>query len=181
MAPPGGFLQEMQWTRGQVKSTLITVGHILIPMTVIFFGIQHFLHPTALPGVPLQKQMPAWIPGRVIIDYMTGTALLVAGGSILLNTENADRGSLCRRLDFADGSHHLWTHLDRSVITIRYRSQRGGDQLFCRHAALRRSPPGAGEHDATIRLTFTLIQLLKAPFNLEPEVEFCHDIFKVAS
>src|SRR5262249_16010795 len=49
----------------------------------LFFGIEHFLHPTGLPGVPLKKQMPTWIPGRVLIDYVTG-ALLLAGGSILL-------------------------------------------------------------------------------------------------
>jgi uncharacterized membrane protein len=70
---------------GQVKSTLITVGRVFIVMAVIFFGIEHFLHPTGLPGVPLQKQIPTWIPGRVLIDYVTGAALLVAGGSILLN------------------------------------------------------------------------------------------------
>ena len=29
--------------------------------------------------------MPAWIPGRVVIDYVTGAVLLLAGGSILLN------------------------------------------------------------------------------------------------
>jgi hypothetical protein len=28
--------------------------------------------------------MPTWIPGRVVIDYVTGVALLVTGGSILL-------------------------------------------------------------------------------------------------
>jgi uncharacterized membrane protein YphA (DoxX/SURF4 family) len=38
-----------------------------------------------LPGVPLQKEMPAWVPARPIIDYVTGAGLLVAGASILLN------------------------------------------------------------------------------------------------
>jgi uncharacterized membrane protein YphA (DoxX/SURF4 family) len=71
--------------RGQVKNTLITVGRILIAITAIFFGIEHFLHPMGLPGVPLVKEMPAWVPGRVLIDYVTGAALLVAGASILLN------------------------------------------------------------------------------------------------
>jgi uncharacterized membrane protein len=75
----------MDGWRGRGKSTLITVGRILITMAVIFFGIEHFLHPTGLPGVPLQKQMPAWIPGRVLIDYVTGAALLIAAGSILLS------------------------------------------------------------------------------------------------
>jgi uncharacterized membrane protein len=54
-------------------------------IAAILFGIEHFLHPLGLPGVPLVKQMPTWIPGRVLIDYVTGAALLVAGGSILLN------------------------------------------------------------------------------------------------
>jgi uncharacterized membrane protein len=70
--------------RGRGKSTLITVGRVLITMAVIFFGIEHFLHATGLPGVPLKKEMPAWIPGRVVIDYVTGAALLVVGGSVLL-------------------------------------------------------------------------------------------------
>jgi uncharacterized membrane protein len=71
--------------RGKARSTLITVGRIVIALAAIFFGIQHFLHPMGLPGVPLQKEMPAWVPGRVLIDYVTGAALLVAGGSVLLN------------------------------------------------------------------------------------------------
>src|SRR5262249_39321441 len=37
-----------------------------------------------LPGVPLKKQMPTWIPGRVLIDYVTGAALLAAGVCFLL-------------------------------------------------------------------------------------------------
>ena len=71
--------------RGQVKNTLMTVGRMFVTIALIVFGIEHFLHATGLPGVPLQKQMPAWIPGQVWIDYVTGAALLVAGGSILLN------------------------------------------------------------------------------------------------
>src|SRR5215831_11685132 len=70
--------------RGQTRSTLITVGRILIAIAAIFFGIEHFLHPEGLPGVPLQKQIPAWLPGRVLIDYVTGAALVVAGVCFLL-------------------------------------------------------------------------------------------------
>jgi uncharacterized membrane protein len=70
---------------GRVKSTLTTVGTVCVAMAVLLFGVEHFLHATGLPGVPLRKQMPTWIPGRVLIDYVTGVALLVGGGSILLN------------------------------------------------------------------------------------------------
>jgi len=71
--------------RGRTKKTFIVVGRVLIAVTALFFGIEHFLHPNGLPGVPLVKEMPAWVPGRAVIDYATGAALLVGGVSILLN------------------------------------------------------------------------------------------------
>jgi uncharacterized membrane protein YphA (DoxX/SURF4 family) len=70
--------------RGQGGSKLNTVGRVLIAIAAIFFGVEHFLHPTNVPGVPLEKFMPAWIPGRLLIGYLTGAILLVAGVSILL-------------------------------------------------------------------------------------------------
>jgi uncharacterized membrane protein len=63
----------------------ITVGRVLVAIAAIFFGVEHFLHSANVPGVPLEKLMPAWIPGRLLISYITGAILLVAGGSILLN------------------------------------------------------------------------------------------------
>ena len=70
--------------RGPVKSTMIIVGRIVIALAAIFFGIQHFPHHLGLPGVPLQREMPAWVPARTMIDYVTGAALLACGASILL-------------------------------------------------------------------------------------------------
>ena len=69
--------------RGQGRS-LIIVGRVLIAITAIFFGVQHFLHPLALPGVPLEKQMPAWIPAPAFVDYLTGAFLIVASVCFLL-------------------------------------------------------------------------------------------------
>lgn len=71
--------------RGKARTMLITVGRILIGLAAIFFAVQTFLHPLGLPGVPLQKEMPAWVPVRALIGYVTASALLVAGVSILLN------------------------------------------------------------------------------------------------
>src|SRR5579863_3894314 len=70
--------------RGAGGSKLITVGRVLIAFAALFFGVWHFLHPTACPGVPLEKLMPAWIPGSLVIGYLTGAFLLVAGVGILL-------------------------------------------------------------------------------------------------
>lgn len=67
---------------GQGKG-LIKVGRVPIAMAAIFFGVEHFLHPLGLPGVPLAKQMPQWIPARPFIDYVTGALLIVAGACFL--------------------------------------------------------------------------------------------------
>jgi uncharacterized membrane protein len=66
-------------------SKLITVGRIVIGIAAIFYGVEHFLHPLNVPGVPLEKLMPTWIPARVLISYLTGAILFVAGARILGN------------------------------------------------------------------------------------------------
>lgn len=66
-------------SNGDGSKLLITVGRAIIAIAAIVFGVQHFLHPLGLPGVPLQKLMPAWIPGRPLIDYLTGAFLIVGG------------------------------------------------------------------------------------------------------
>src|SRR5450432_3273903 len=81
----GGGLVLAGIAMGGVRGrSLITVGRVLIAVAAIFFGVQHFLHPLGLPGVPLQKQMPTWIQARAFIDYLTGAVLMVAGVCFLL-------------------------------------------------------------------------------------------------
>lgn len=73
----------MAGLRGRGRG-LVMVGRVLIAIAAIFFGIQHFLHPLGLPGVPLPKQMPRWVPARAFIDYLTGAGLVFAGVCFLL-------------------------------------------------------------------------------------------------
>ncbi len=80
----GGWILAGNAMRGQHRSKLITLGRVLIAIAAIFFGIEHFLHPAGCPGVPLEKLTPAWIPGRLLIGYLTGAILVGAGISILL-------------------------------------------------------------------------------------------------
>ena len=71
--------------RGQVGSKLITVGRVIIGVAAIFYGIENSLHTANVPGVPLEKLMPAWIPAHLLIGWLTGAILFVAGICILLN------------------------------------------------------------------------------------------------
>jgi hypothetical protein len=67
--------------RGQA---LITVGRVLIGMAATFYGVETFLHPLGMPGIPLEKLMSEWIPARPLIGYLTAAILVVAGAAILL-------------------------------------------------------------------------------------------------
>jgi hypothetical protein len=71
--------------RGQIGSKLITVGRVIIGIAAIFYGIENSMHTANVPGVPLEKLMPAWIPAHLLIGWVTGAILFVAGICILLD------------------------------------------------------------------------------------------------
>jgi hypothetical protein len=79
----GNALREQGRSQGGIK--LITVGRILVALAAIFFGFENILHPANVPVVPLEKGTPAWIPGHLLIGYLTGVIMVIAGVSILLN------------------------------------------------------------------------------------------------
>ena len=81
----GGWLLAASVMRGPHRSKLVTVGRIILGVAAIFYGVEHFLHPLHCPGVPLEKIMPAYIPGRPLIGVATGAILVVTGACILLN------------------------------------------------------------------------------------------------
>jgi uncharacterized membrane protein len=75
--------QTEEW-REHGANKLITFARYVIAVAAIFFGVEHFMHPRHLPGVPLEKLTPAWVPGSVVIGIVTGLALVVAGICLLL-------------------------------------------------------------------------------------------------
>jgi uncharacterized membrane protein len=64
---------------------LAIVARFLIGIPAVFFGVEHFLHPTFAPGVPLEKIIPEWIPGRLFWAYLAGAVLVAAGLCMLAN------------------------------------------------------------------------------------------------
>ncbi len=133
-----------------IRTTLITIGRILVALAIIFFAVEHFLHPTGLPGVPLEKQLATWIPARVLIDYVTGAALLVAGVFILLNRKTQTRRHMARLLALAHAPRYLCACPDRGTTRPKHRGQGGRNQLLCRHASLYRSHSRGSQGDNSI-------------------------------
>lgn len=81
----GGCLLAAAAMHGRVKGSLVNLGRVVIAIASMFYGVEHFLHPANVPGVPLEKLMPVWMPAHTLISYLTGAILLAAGISFLLN------------------------------------------------------------------------------------------------
>jgi uncharacterized membrane protein len=69
--------------RGQSARWLLEVGRWFFGAPMLYFGVEHFLHPAFAPGMPFPLLAPAWIPGHVVWAYATATVLVVCGLSIL--------------------------------------------------------------------------------------------------
>lgn len=70
---------------------MMRVGRGIVAATMIFYGIEHFLFPLNVPGVPLEKMTPGWTPAPVLIAYVVGIVLLVGGVGLFI--PRAVRGS----------------------------------------------------------------------------------------
>jgi uncharacterized membrane protein len=61
------------------------VCRVALGAILVFFAIETFLHPDVIPGVPLAKMTPVWIPVRAAWGYVTGLALFASGTCLLVN------------------------------------------------------------------------------------------------
>lgn len=60
---------------------------IALGAILVFFAVEHFLHPEFIPGVPLGKMTPLWIPLRSAWGYLTALALLISGAALIVNKQ----------------------------------------------------------------------------------------------
>jgi len=68
---------------------LRSVARVLVAVPLLFFAVEHFLHPEFAPGVPLAKVTPDWVPIRAFWGYLTGAALLISGATMLFGSRHA--------------------------------------------------------------------------------------------
>jgi len=64
---------------------MTTIARYVVGVTMIFYGVEHFLHPQNVPVVPLELLVPAWIPLHSLWAYPVGAALLAAGLCMVTN------------------------------------------------------------------------------------------------
>jgi len=89
----GGFAFAMSpWStrtrqpwRAQRKAVWAVFPRFFIGIPSVFYGVENLLHPANVPGVPLQKLTPEWIPGRMFLSYVVGVILILAGVCLIVN------------------------------------------------------------------------------------------------
>jgi uncharacterized membrane protein len=73
------------WSRGRsAGKALLIVGRLIVACTFLFYAIEHFLYPRFVPGVPLEKMTPTWMPAPTLIAYVVGTTLFAAGVGLMI-------------------------------------------------------------------------------------------------
>jgi len=78
-------IRTSQPTRAQPTKALLAIPRFFVGVPSIFYGVEHLLHPEYVPGIPLQKLTPEWIPGRIVLSYFVGVILILAGACLLVN------------------------------------------------------------------------------------------------
>jgi uncharacterized membrane protein len=72
-----GRRQRLRW--------LPTAVRCIFGATILYFGVEQFLHPEFAPGVPLEMLTPPWIPGHIAWSWFAGVVLVAGGLCIVAN------------------------------------------------------------------------------------------------
>jgi uncharacterized membrane protein len=81
-----GLVSRASWPR--LSKGMVLFARFVLAIAVIFFAVEHFLHPEFAPGVPLEKIMPLWVPFPRVWGYLSGAILLASGIALALNNQS---------------------------------------------------------------------------------------------
>lgn len=72
--------------QGRERGThvLATIARYFVAVPVLFFSFEQFLHADHVPGIPLERVTPDWIPVHVLWTYLAAVVYAVAGIPLLL-------------------------------------------------------------------------------------------------
>jgi uncharacterized membrane protein len=87
------------WPAGnRAAGALRSTGRIIVAIVMVFYGVEHFLFPRFVTGVPLVKPMPAWMPAPAVITYVVGIALVLAGLTLFFPSKIRIAAAACGSL-----------------------------------------------------------------------------------
>jgi uncharacterized membrane protein YphA (DoxX/SURF4 family) len=69
---------------GRVVRVLATIARYFVAVPVLFYSVQQFLHRNYVPGIPLDRLTPEWIPGHAIWTAFAAAVYAVAGVLLLI-------------------------------------------------------------------------------------------------
>jgi uncharacterized membrane protein len=69
---------------GWARAALTRIGRTVLAPIFVFYAVEHFLYPKYVPGVPLEKLIPAGFPAPTLLSYFVGVVLLFAGFGLLI-------------------------------------------------------------------------------------------------
>ena len=68
----------------QASRALATIARFWAAGVLVFYGIDHLLHPELTPGVPSTLPIAEWVPAPEVVVYATGVVLIACGLAMLL-------------------------------------------------------------------------------------------------
>lgn len=71
--------------RRSIADWVIIVCRVFAAFVLLFYGVEHLLHPEYTPGVPLPQLSPAWLPWKHVWGFCIGVLLLASGVTMLIN------------------------------------------------------------------------------------------------
>jgi len=71
-------------SRDRGAHILATIARYFVAIPVLFYSFEQFMHGDHVPGVPLERMTPTWIPGHALWTYLAAVGYLVAGIPLLV-------------------------------------------------------------------------------------------------
>jgi uncharacterized membrane protein YphA (DoxX/SURF4 family)/uncharacterized membrane protein len=69
--------------RGRGGHVLATIARYFVAIPILFYSFEQFMHGDHVPGVPLERMTPTWIPGHAVWTYLAAVGYAVAGIPLL--------------------------------------------------------------------------------------------------
>jgi len=66
------------------ERVLVTIARYFVAVPVLFYSFEQFLHADHVPGIPLERVTPSWIPVHTFWTYLAAVVYAVAGIPLLL-------------------------------------------------------------------------------------------------